>query len=157
MWEQAGIECSRVAWKSFVPVLTEFCDRQCSFAAGNNYMQVWKNLCNRKCFCEITLLAGILFWRNSILPAKIWTGMCRALLCGDDSSHSQSQSGKRLLLASRGHPMRTHPFRATPSDPKDQSHTLDPAPKVPLPILPVPIRLLKKDSDTECLTYAVGG
>ena len=54
---------------------------------------------------------GLIVGRNSILnfPAKIWTGMCRALLCGNDSSHSQSQSGKRLLLAFEGHPIRSLP------------------------------------------------
>ena len=48
--------------------------------------------------------------RSSILnfPAKIWTGMCKAHLCGDDSSHSQSQSGKRLLLAFRGQNSKRH-------------------------------------------------
>ena len=60
--------------------------------------------------------------RNSILnfPAKIWTGMCRALLCSDDSSHSQSQSGKRLLLASRGHPIRTLLYHESCIDPTYQ-------------------------------------
>ena len=49
--------------------------------------------------------------RNSILnfPAKIWAGMRRVLLCGDDLSHSQSQFTKRLLLAYRGHPIRSPP------------------------------------------------
>ena len=35
--------------------------------------------------------------------------MCRALLCCDDSSSSQGQSGKRLLLAFRGHPIWSPP------------------------------------------------
>ena len=41
----------------------------------------------------------------------------------DDSSHSQGQSGKRLLLASRGHPIRSVAYQATSSDPPDQTHT----------------------------------
>ena len=79
----------------------------------------------------VTLTVG----RNSILnfPAKIWTGMCRALLCSDDSSHSQSQSGKRLLLASRGHPTRAPAYQGSCIDPTHQSHTLDLTPDAPRP------------------------
>ena len=62
--------------------------------------------------------------RNSILnfPAKIWTEMCIAFLCCDDSSHSQRQSGKRLLLASRGHPVRTQAYKGSCIDQSHQSH-----------------------------------
>ena len=68
--------------------------------------------------------------RNLILnfPARIWKEMFRAHLCGDDSSHSQGQSGKRLFLASRGHPVRSVAYQATSSNPLDQTHTLDPTP-----------------------------
>ena len=78
-------------------------------------------------------------------PAKIWTGMCRALLCGDDSSHSQSQSGKRLLLASKGHPMRTLLYHGSCIDPTHQSHTLDLTLEAPILRLFVAIQLLIKD------------
>ena len=85
--------------------------------------------------------------RNSILnfPAKIWTGICRALLCGDDSSHSQGQSGKRLLMASRGHPPRILAYRGSCIDPTHQSHTLDPTLKAAFQKLLAAIRLLIKD------------
>ena len=91
--------------------------------------------------------------RNSILNflAKIWTGMCRVLLCGDDLSHSQGQSGKRLLLASRGHPIRTLLYHGSCIDLTHQSHTLDPTPGVPFPITHLPIQLLIKDTCRECL------
>ena len=79
------------------------------------------------------------------IPAKIWTGMCRALLCGDDSSHSQSQSGKRLLLASRGHPIRTPAYHGSCIGPTHQAHTLDLTPDLPFPRSNVPIQLLIKD------------
>ena len=72
--------------------------------------------------------------------------MCRALLCGDDSSHSQSQSGKRLLLASIGHPVRTPLYHGSCIDPTHQSHTLDLTPDLPFPITQLPIRLLIKDT-----------
>ena len=71
--------------------------------------------------------------RNSFLkiPSKIWRGTCRTLLlCSDDSSHSQSQSGKRLLLASRGHLVRRVAYQGTCTDLTHQSHTLDPTMKV---------------------------
>ena len=86
--------------------------------------------------------------KNSILnfPAKIWTGMCRAPLCGDDSSHSQSQSGKRLLLASRGHPIRSPLYHGSCIDPTHQSHTLDLTSEAPILRNPVPIQLLIKDN-----------
>ena len=79
------------------------------------------------------------------LPSKISTGMCRAHLCGDDSSHSQSQSGKRLLLASKGHPMRTLLYHGSCIDPTHQSHTLDLTSEAPILRNPVPIQLLIKD------------
>ena len=70
--------------------------------------------------------------------------MCRALLCDDDSSHSQSQSGKRLLLASRGHPIRSpaHGWLLVPqwSEPTPWTQ-----PKMPPgPTTPLPIQLLNK-------------
>ena len=85
--------------------------------------------------------------RHSILnfPTKICTVMCSALLCGDDSSHSQGQSGKRLLLASRGHPIRSVAYQGSCIDPSYLSHTLDPTPDTPRSQTLVAIRLLKKD------------
>ena len=85
--------------------------------------------------------------RNSILnfPAKIWTGICRALLCGDDSSHSQGQSGKRLLLASRGHPIRSLTPQGTSIWPTYWPHMLDLAKMVWFFQNLRTIRLLKKD------------
>ena len=65
--------------------------------------------------------------RNSIsnFPPKIWTGMCKALLCGDDSSHSQGQSEKRLLLASRGISGSDAQVHWSCIDPTYLSHTLN--------------------------------
>ena len=61
-------------------------------------MQTWTDLCDRKwSFAAGTKFIQLAVGTNSILnvPAKIWkTGMSRAHLCGDDSSHSQGQSGK---------------------------------------------------------------
>ena len=59
-------------------VWTNLCNRQCSFIAGNDFMRVWTNLCDRESF-------SVTVGGNSILnfPAKIRTGMCKALLCAD--------------------------------------------------------------------------
>ena len=67
------------------------------------------------------------------------------VVTGDDSSHSQGQSGKRLLLASRGHPARTALYHGSCIDPTHLSHTLDPTPDDPFPITQLAIRLLIKD------------
>ena len=81
-------------------------------ATGNAHILLETILCE---FGQICATGNPFQWltvgRNSILnfPAKIWTRMCRALLCCDDSSSSQGQSGKRLLLAFRGHPIRSLP------------------------------------------------
>ena len=98
------------------------------------------------------VLQEMLLWyytvgMNSILnfPAKIWTGMCRSLLCGDDSSHSQSQSGKRLLLASRGHQKRGLAYHGSCIDPTHLSHTLNLILKAPGARRTLAIRLLIKD------------
>ena len=89
--------------------------------------------------------------RTSILnfPAKIWTGMCRALLCENDSSHSQSQYGKRLLLAFKGHPIRSLPqgWLLVPQWSEPTPWTRPQMP--PGPKTPVPIQLLKKDMKSE--------
>ena len=84
------------------------CEFEQICATGNALMLLETILCDFGQICA----TGYAFvrptvGRNSILnfPAKVWTEMCRALLCGDDSSHSQGQSGKRLLLAFRGHPV----------------------------------------------------
>ena len=88
--------------------------------------------------------------RNSILnfPAKIWTGMCKALLKEQwwlITVHSQSQSGKRLLLASRGYPIRSLAYQASCIDPTHQSQPLDLALKSSGAILLVTIWLINKD------------
>ena len=90
------------------------------------------------------LLAGTPFW---IFPPKV-VQECAEPFCvvtGDDSSHSQGQSGKRLLLASKGHPVRTTLYHGSCIDPTHQFHTLDPTTQVPFPIPQVPIKLLIKD------------
>ena len=83
--------------------------------------------------------------RISILNfrAKISTGLCRALLCGDDSSPTQSQSGKGLSWPPEGIPYWR--YHGASIDPTYQSHTLDPTPDLPFPISQVTIRLLIKD------------
>ena len=95
-------------------------------------------------------LVRLIVGRNFILnfPAKIWSGMCKALLCGDDSSHSQSQSGKRLLLASRGYPIRSPLYHGSCIDPIHLSHTLDLTPDLPFPITQLSIPLLIKDASS---------
>ena len=105
------------------------------------------------CATEIVFVR-LIVGRNSILnfPAKIWTGICRALQCDDDSSHSQGQSGKRLLLASRGHPIRTGLYHRSCIDPMHPPHTLDPTPDPPLFISQLPIQLLIKDEFKNGLT-----
>ena len=103
---------SYAAGSNFIQVWTDLWDRKRSHAAGNDFMRTWTDLCNRKWSCVArTKFMQLTVGRNSILnfPAKIWTRMCRALLCCDDSSSSQGQSGKRLLLAFRGHPILTLP------------------------------------------------
>ena len=106
-------------------------------ATGNALMQLETIVCK---FGQICVTGNPFQWlaidRNSILnfPAKIRTGMCAESFCvvtGDDSSHSQGQSGKRLLLASRGHPIRTPLYHGSCIDPTHQSHTLDPTPDTP--------------------------
>ena len=103
-------------------------------ATGNAHILLETILCK---FGQICATGNPVQWltvgRNSILnfPAKIWTGMCRALLTSDDSSHSQSQSRKRLLLASKGHPARTPPYQWSCIDPTYLSHPLDPTPDAP--------------------------
>ena len=117
-------------------------------ATGNAPTELEMILCK---FGRIFAAGNAFEWltvgRNSILnfPAKIRTGMCRALLCGDDSSQSQSQSGKRLLLASRGHSVQTVLYHGSCIDPTHQSHTLDLTPDPPIPITQITIRLLIKD------------
>ena len=85
--------------------------------------------------------------RNSILnfPAKIWNKMYRALLCCDDSSHSQGQSGKRLLLASKGHPIRRVAYHGSCIDLTHLSHTLNLILKAPGARCLRTIQLLIKD------------
>ena len=55
------------------------------------------------------------------------------MVTGDDSSHSQGQSGKRLLLASRDHPIWSPPYQRSCFDPSYLSDTLNlpPGPKSP--------------------------
>ena len=102
------------SWKSFYASLDGSVRQESSNATGNNFVQVTVG-------------------RNSIsnFPAKLLTGICKPLLHSYDSSHSQSQSGKRLLLASRGHPARTPPYQGSCIDPTHLSHPLDPIPDPP--------------------------
>ena len=67
------------------------------------------------------------------------------MVTGDDSSHSQGQSGKRLLLASRGHPARSPTYQGSCIDSSYLSHTLDLNPDLPFPISHVTIQLLVND------------
>ena len=68
------------------------------------------------------------------------------VVTGDDSSHSQGQSGKRLPLASRGHPVRTGRYHGSCIDPTHKFHTLDPTPDLPFPITHITTQLLIKDT-----------
>ena len=65
--------------------------------------------------------------------------------CGDGSSHSQSQSGKRLLLAFRGHPMSNQGYCRTQGNLLFQPQPLDLTPEAPFLILFLTIRLLIND------------
>ena len=126
-------------------ILCEF-GRIC--ATGNALKELETILCEFKRICARgNAFVRPTVGRNSILsfPAKIWTEMCRALLCGDDSSHSQGQSGNRLLLAFRGHPARSLAYQGSCIDLTHQSHTLDPTSEVPSLRVFVPIRLLVND------------
>ena len=73
------------------------------------------------------------------------------VVTGDDSSHSQGQSGKRLLLASRGHPARSPAYQGSCIDLCYLSHTLDLTPDLPLPITHVTTQLLIKDNTCRVL------
>ena len=66
-------------------------------------------------------------------------------IVSSSSSHSQGQSEKRLLMASRGHPPRILAYRGSCIDPTHQSHTLDPTLKAAFQKLLAAIRLLIKD------------
>ena len=67
------------------------------------------------------------------------------VVTGDDSSHSQGQSRKRLLLAFRGHPIRSLTHQGTSIGPTYWPHMLDMAKMVWFFQNPRTIRLLKKD------------
>ena len=90
------------------------------------------------------LWAGIPFW---IFPPKLEQERAEpfCVVTSDDSSHSQGQSRKRLLLASRGHPVRSLAYQGSCIDPSHQSHTLDPIPDLSFPITHISIQLLIKD------------
>ena len=83
-----------------------------------------------------SLLAGTPFW---ILPPKLEQECAEAfcVVTGNDSSHSQGQSEKRLLLASRGHPARAPAYQGSCIDPTHLSHTLDLNQDLPFPITQV--------------------
>ena len=53
----------------------------------------------RECFCKTNIRQELHF---EFSRQNVQAEMCISLLCGDDSSQSQGQSGKRLLLAFRG-------------------------------------------------------
>ena len=141
-------KCSYAARSDFVQVWTDLWDRKRSHAAGNDFMRTWTDLCKSKWSCAAgTKFMQLIVGRNSILnfPAKIWNRMCRALLCCDDSSHSQGQSGKRLLLASKGHPIRRVAYHGSCIDLTHLSHTLNLILKAPGARRFVTIQLLIKD------------
>ena len=124
-------KCFNMAGNDFMCVLTNLCDRKYSYIGGNDFMQVWTNLCYRECFSVTNSWQELQFE----IPAKIRTGMCRALLCGDwwwlitqprpiwkkappglqRPSHTESTSGM------------------TTSTPMVRTHTLDPTPDAPRP------------------------
>ena len=141
-------KCSYAAGNHFMQVWTNLCNRKLFLfllelilydfahicATGNALMLLDTILCKFGRICAAgTSFVGTTVPRNSILnfPAKIWAEICRALH-GDDSSHSQSQSGKRLLLASRGHPARSLAYQGSCIDPTHQPNTLDPTPDPPI-------------------------
>ena len=129
-------------WKQFYVSLDQSVQQEVLLYNCKQFYASLNNLCYRECFWLTTL-----GWNSNLnFPAKICTGMYRALLCGDDSSQSQSQSGKRLLLASKGHPMRTLLYHGSCIDPTHQSHTLDLTSEAPILRNPVPIQLLIKDN-----------
>ena len=64
---------------------------------------------------------------------------------GDDTSHSKGQSGKRLLLASRGHPIQGLAYYGFCIVPTHLSHTLNLILKAPGARRFVTIQLLIKD------------
>ena len=105
-------------------VWTDLCDRKCSYSAVNDIMRVWTNLCYREFFSVTNCWQELHF---EFFPPKLQQE-CAEPLCvvtGDDSSHSQGQSGKRLLLASGGHPVGTLLYHGSCIDPTHQSHNLD--------------------------------
>ena len=112
------------ALKQLETILCEF-GQIC--VTGNALMQLETILCE---FGQICATGNHYQWltvgRNSNLnfPAKIRTGKCRALLCGDDSSHSQGQSRKRLLLAFRGQNLMGQAYHGTSRIPPCQTHPL---------------------------------
>ena len=147
--------CSYAAGNNFMQVWTDLCNRKllCSWkrlytsldrsvreeTLSHHWKRFYANMDGsvrqEMVLCSWNQIYATDCWHelHFEFPAKILTGMCRAHLCGDDSSHSQGQSGKRLLLASRGHPIRSPAYQATCSDPlgPDQTHALDPTPDTP--------------------------
>ena len=97
----------------------------CSYIAGNDFMRVWTNLCHMECFWVTWLLAGTPFWFYPPNLEQECAEPFYVVVTGDDPSHSQGQSGKRLLLASKGHPVRRVAYQGTCFDLTHQSHTLD--------------------------------
>ena len=149
--------CSYSAGNDFMRVWTNLCKRKHSYAAGTDFMWVCKGLCNRKCSYAMGKQFYASFdkpvWQEMFLYS--WKRFCASncrqdlhfefsrqnlnrnvqipsmCLCGDDSSHSQGQSGKRLLLASRGISGSDAQVHGSCIDPSYLSHTLDPTPDAP--------------------------
>ena len=94
--------CKRICWKQFYASYEKTVQQEMSFIAANDFMRVWTDKCYRECYWVNYLLAGTPFL---IFPPKLEQECAEpfyVVVTGDDSSHSQGQSGKRLLLASRG-------------------------------------------------------
>ena len=87
-------KCSYSAGNNFMRVYADLCDRKCSYTAGTNFMRVYADLCDRKFSCQN-------------LNRNVQSTSVSTVMTHHSALHSQGQSGKRLLLASRGHPIRS--------------------------------------------------
>ena len=108
---------------ALMPLETILCKHGQICTKGNGLVRLEPNLCN-------WLLAGTPFW---IFPPKFEPECAEPfyVVMTHQSSHSQGQSRKRLLLASRGHPIRTILYQTTCIDLTHQPHTLDLTPDLP--------------------------
>ena len=107
-------------------------------------MQLWTNLYDRESFLVTNSWQELHFeFARPKLEQKCAEPFC--VVTGDDSSQSQGQSGKRLLLASRGQAKSALLWYGSCIDPTHQSHTFDLTSEAPILRLTVPIQLLDKD------------